>query len=60
MDTGTWRAIAHGVKKSQRQLSPHAQNHVVYSKGKMPENVISCDIRNFLEDNSLIEAVVFV
>lgn len=26
----------------------------------MPENVISCDIRNFLEDNSLTEAVVFV
>ena len=41
-------------------LSPQAQNHVVYSKGKMPENVISCDIRKFLEDNSLIEAVIFV
>lgn len=45
--------ILHKVKKNH----PY---QVVYSKGKMPENVISCDIRNFLEDNSLTEAVVFV
>ena len=60
MDRGAWQATAHGVEKNQTQLSPQAQNHVVYSKGKMPENVISCDIRKFLEDNSFIEAVIFV
>lgn len=31
-----------------------------YSKGNTPESKISCDIRNFPEDNSWIEAVVFI
>ena len=39
MGRGAWRATAHGVEKSQTQLSSRAQNHELHSKGKMPENV---------------------